>query len=79
MKVKDYRYTNSEMEAIIDDFIHSKRDRIILKLAFIDNITHEKIAEHEEVDLTPRQVSNIISKHSIVIMEQLESRLICQR
>ena len=74
MRVKDYTYTNTEMEEIIDEYIHSARDRLILKLCFIDGVTHEKIAEHENVDLTPRQVSNIISKGSIIIAERLESR-----
>ena len=74
MRVKDYIYTNSEMEEIIDEYIHSARDRLILKLCFIDGMTHEKIAEHEDVDLTPRQVSNIISKGSITIAKRLESR-----
>ena len=74
MRVKDYVYTNSEMENIIDEYIHSARDRLVLKLCFIDGISHEKISEYKEVDLTPRQVSNIISKGSIVIAEQLEGR-----
>ena len=78
MKVKDYTYTNTEMEEIIDEYIHSARDRLILKLCFIDGVTHEKIAEHEDVDLTPRQVSNIISKRSIIIAERLEARSKCQ-
>ena len=59
---------------IIDEHIHSARNRLILKLCFIDGETHEKISEHESVDLTPRQVSNIISKGSVIIAEQLEKR-----
>ena len=78
MRVKDYTYTNTEMEEIIDEYIHSARDRLILKLCFIDGVTHEKISEHEEIDLTPRQVSNIISKRSIIIAERLEARVKCQ-
>ena len=78
MRVKDYAYTNSEMEQIIDEYIHSSRDRLILKLCFIDGVTHEKISEHDDVDLTPRQVSNIISKGSIIIAERLEARSKCQ-
>ncbi len=62
------------MKTMIDEYIHSSRDRLILKLCFIDGVTHEKIAEHEDVDLTPRQVSNIISKGSLVIVKQLEIR-----
>jgi len=73
MRVKDFEYTNSEMERIIDEHIHSQRDRVICKRCFIDGITHERIAE--EVDLTPRQVSNIISKNSLVIAKHLENRV----
>lgn len=74
MRVKDYLYTNSEMEKIIDEYIHSSRDRLVCKMCFIDGITHEKIAEHKDIDLTPRQVSNIISKNSLIIAECLENR-----
>ncbi len=77
MKVKDYLYTNTEMEEIIDEYVHSSRDRLILKMCFIDGITHEKISEREEVDLTPRQVSYIISKYSILIADILEKRGKC--
>ena len=71
MKVKDYFYSNSEMEAIINEYIHSSRDRLILKLVFIDNISYEKISEHEEIDLSPRQIANIVKKASIVIEKVL--------
>lgn len=74
MRVKDYLYTNSEMERIIDEYIHSSRDRLICKMCFIDGITHEKISEHKDIDLTPRQVSNIISKNSLIIAKCLENR-----
>lgn len=74
MRLKGYVYSNSEMETIIDEYIHSSRDRLILKLCFINGVTHEKISEHEDVDLTPRQVSNIISKGSKIIAERLDAR-----
>ena len=74
MRVKDFKYTNSEMESIIEEHIHSSRDRLILKLCFIDGITHEKISEHPEIELSPRQVSNIISKGSLIIIECLTKR-----
>lgn len=32
-------YTNGEMERWIDDHIHSKRNRIILKLHYIDGMS----------------------------------------
>ena len=79
MKLRNYIYTNSEMETIIDEYIHSARDRLVLKLCFIDGVTHEKISEHEDVDLTPRQVSNIVSKGSKIIAGRLEERSKCQK
>lgn len=52
---------NSTIEYVIDEYIHNKRYRQILKLRFIDGLTYEKIAE--EVDMSVRQVKTIIYKH----------------
>lgn len=65
-------YTNSEMRELIDEHIHSERDRLILKLCFIDGYSHENIAERKAVQLTPRQVSNIISKNMEKLNKYLE-------
>ena len=62
-------YTNSEVTHIINEYVHSKRDREILLLCFVDGITHESIAE--KTDLTPRRVSKIISDYSILIEKHL--------
>lgn len=51
-------YTNSAMRDYIDENVHKARDRRILKLKYIDGLTHEKIAE--EVDMSPRQIDTII-------------------
>ena len=51
-------YTNSQMVALIEEYIHSERDRKILKRRLIDGICYEPLAE--EFDLTPRQVKNIV-------------------
>lgn len=42
-------YTNGEMERWIDEHVHSKRDRVILKLHFIDGLSADEIAKHKEV------------------------------
>ena len=57
------------MEQLIDEHIHSIRDRRVMKLRFIDGLTYEEIAE--EVDRTPRQVGYIISKYSVKLSEYL--------
>lgn len=53
-------YSNIEVAAAIDTWIHSERDRKLLKRRLIDGIVYEKLAE--EFDLSVRQVKNIIYK-----------------
>lgn len=53
-------YPNSELSSRIDENIHSARNRNIMKRKVIDGITYEQIAE--EVNLSPRQVKNIVHK-----------------
>jgi len=55
-KVKEY--TNSQISAVIDEYIHSQRNRNILKRRYVDGITYERIAE--EFDLSVRQVKTIV-------------------
>ena len=54
------KYYNDEIEHIIDQVIHSSRNRVILKRKLIDGISFEKIAE--EVELSTKQVKNIVRK-----------------
>ena len=53
-------YTNSQMEHLIDEHIHSERDRKILKRRLIDGICYEPLAE--EFDLSVRQIKKIVYK-----------------
>ena len=53
-------YANSEIEFAIDEYIHSERDRAILKRRLIDGIFFEPLAE--EFDLSVRQIKNIVYK-----------------
>ena len=69
MRLKNINYTNSEMSEVIEENIHSQRDRLILKKCFIDGLSHEKISE--EINMSNRQVSNIISKYSVMLIEYL--------
>ena len=55
-KMRDY--TNSEISEIIDEYIHSERDRALLKRRLIDGLTQERLAE--EFDLSVRQVQRLI-------------------
>lgn len=51
-------YTNSAIAVLIDEHIHSERDRKILKRRLIDGICFEPLAE--EFDLSVRQVKSIV-------------------
>lgn len=55
-------YTNSQIEQIIDEHIHSQRDRDLLKSRLIDGLTFEKLAEKYELSVS--QVKNIVYKKS---------------
>lgn len=61
-------YTNSGMVRLIDEYIHSERDRAILKRRLIDGITYESLAE--EFDLSVTQIKRIIYKGEDVIFKK---------
>lgn len=54
-------YSNSQIAVIIDEWIHSERDRAIMKRRLIDGITQERLAE--EFDMSVRQIKRIIYKN----------------
>lgn len=51
-------YSNSGMILLIDEYIHSERDRKILKRRLIDGLTYESLAE--EFDLSVTQIKRIV-------------------
>ena len=51
-------YTNSQIRELIDEVIHSERDRKILKRRLIDGICFEPLAE--EFDMSERQIRRIV-------------------
>lgn len=50
----------SKIEFLIDEWIFSERDRMILKRRLLDGICYEPLAE--EFDLSVRQVKKIVYK-----------------
>ena len=53
-------YTNSQICALIDEHIHSDRDRQILKRRLIDGCCFEPLAE--EFGMSDRQIMRIVYK-----------------
>lgn len=67
--------TNKQIEEAIDLWIHSKRDRLILKLRLIDGLTYmqtsDYLYEHEKVVLSERQIKNIVYKAEAKLFKHL--------
>ena len=62
-------YTNSRIRELIEEYIHSERDRRILTRRLIDGVCFEPLAE--EFDMSVRQIKNIVYKGSEKIFKHL--------
>ena len=62
-------YTNSQISQLIDEYIHSERDRNILKDRFINGFCYEPLAE--KYDLSVPQIKRIIYKNQQKIFKRL--------
>ena len=61
--------SNSQIEHLIDEWIHSERDRKILKRRLIDGVCYEPLAD--EMDMSVRQIKNIVSKAEAKLFKHL--------
>lgn len=62
--------TNTQISHIIDEYIHSERDRALLKRRFIDGICYEPLAE--EFDLSVVQTKRIVYKQGDKVLRKLK-------
>ena len=53
-------YTNSQIRGLIEEYIHSRRDRELLSDRLIDGLTFEQLAEKH--DMSDRQIRRIVYK-----------------
>ena len=60
-----------EIESIIDDYIHSSRNRELAKRTILSGEKYEPLSE--EYELTPRQVANIVKAARMIILEHIET------
>ena len=58
------------MSLLIDEHIHSERDRAILKRRLLDGICYEPLAD--EFDMSVRQVKNIVYKQEKRLFKRIE-------
>lgn len=62
-------YTNSQVQYVIDEWIHSDKERKILRRRLIDGLTIEELAE--EFDRSPRQMQRIINRLQTIVFLHL--------
>lgn len=62
-------YSNDDLIRVVNNWVHSARDRDILIKHYVDGITYEKIAELH--DLSTRQIANIIYKYEKTIFKYI--------
>ena len=63
-------YTNSQIKALIQEHLHSQRDRGILFDRLVNGLTFERLAEIFE--MSERQVKTIVYKSEAVLFRHLK-------
>ncbi len=69
VKVDLDNITNSEIDHLISEYIHSQRDRVVLHLRLVDGLTYEKIAD--KMDMSVRQIKNIVYRAEVKLFKHL--------
>lgn len=60
-------YTNSQIATLIDEYIHSQRDREILKDRFVNGLTFSELSG--KYYLSERQIKRIVAKADIIFLK----------
>ena len=66
-----FNLPRSKLESLIDEYIFSERDRLIMKRKLLDGITHERVAE--EFDMSTRRIKVIIKQGTEILAKQLNN------
>lgn len=61
--------SNTQIENLIDEWIHNSRNRQIAKSRFLDGLTYERLSEIYE--LSVNQTKNIVQTAKDIIIRQL--------
>ena len=62
-------YTNSQIKALIDEHIHSERDRAILYRRLVDGVCFEPLAE--EFQMSDRQIKTLVYRCEKILFSHL--------
>lgn len=67
---ENIEYSNTDIKHIADEYIHSERDREIIKRRLIDGICFEPLSE--EFGLSVRQTKSIVYKCERIIFSHMK-------
>lgn len=67
--IKEYR--NSDIAALIDEYIHSERDRNILKDRFINGLTFSELSDKHYI--SERQIKRIVAKADKILLIMMKN------
>lgn len=74
-KIRLENVTNSQISAAIEEWLHSERDRLILKYKLIDGLTYSQICDKlysdHKINLSERQLQNIVYKAESILFKHL--------
>ena len=62
---------SARIEAIIDAYVHSQRDRKVLKLSLLHDISYTRISQRLDLQVSSRTVQEILNRWAPVILEHL--------
>ena len=64
--MRDLKFvSNAEIAYLIDSYIHSERDRAIMKRIYVDDISYETIAEDSKLSVST--INRINKKHKHLV------------
>ena len=69
MKYNIEHVSNTELDSLIETWVHGERNRKIMKRRLIDGVCFEPLSE--EIGLSERQVRMIFKKNMVVIARQI--------
>ena len=61
--------TNTQIRSVIDEYIHSARDRAIMKDRLVDGLTYERLSEKH--DLSTVQTKRIVYKCEQILFRHI--------
>ncbi len=62
---------SARISAVIDAYVHSERDREIIKLNLLHGVSYTRIADRIEPWVSPRTIQEIMNRWMQVIKEHL--------